>query len=83
MSREVAGTIPGVPTPAHPRRGPRGRSPQLDSPKLDDGVRCVLLVDLLLMGITVTALALPQPALALVTGTGCVSLSRLLARSLL
>jgi hypothetical protein len=46
-------------------------------------VCCVLLVDLLLMGVTVTAVALPQPALALVTGTGCVSLSRLLARSLL
>ena len=72
-----------VPIQPRPRRGTRRRSFRHARRDLGGGVGCVLLVDLLLMGVTVTAVALAQLAVALVIATGCVSLSRLLARSLL
>jgi hypothetical protein len=50
---------------------------------LDGGVVCVLLVDLLLIGVTVAAAVLSQPALALIVGAGSVDIARQLARSLL
>lgn len=59
------------------------RHNQLSPRRLGGEVYCILLVSLLLMGLTVTAAVLAQPALAVVTGTGCVSLCRRLARSLL
>jgi hypothetical protein len=42
-----------------------------------------MLIDVLMMGVAVTAVALAQPALALIAGSSCVSLSARLARWLL
>jgi hypothetical protein len=79
----VACTIRRVFTEAHDHRRPHGSSGRLRGARLGRHVRCVLLLDVLLLGLAVTAVVLPQPALALVAGTGCVSLSGRLARFLL
>jgi hypothetical protein len=68
---------------ARPFRRPRGRSSRRRGQRLGSGVFLVLLVNVLMMGFCLAAILLSQPAVALVTGTGCVSLSRQLTRRLL
>jgi hypothetical protein len=78
--RRAACTIRRVPTRMDQRHTQPSRR---RTRRLGGDVYCILFVSVLLMGLTVAAAALSQPALAVVTGTGCVSLCRRLARSLL
>ena len=78
------GTIRRVMSQEHLRRRRRGQS-RSHGPASRAGKNAflVLLLSLLTMGFTIAAVLLDQPALAIVTGTGCVSLLRQLTRRLL